>query len=94
MASFTLQAHRPFTFNLEGDATEYKIPALGSLSFDEVSEIAAAQRLTNIVEQGLAAKAFVLRYAPDLEDLGLGDTDYLMIFNAYAESQQKVKLGE
>ena len=94
MAIFTLQAHRSFVFNIEGDATEYKIPAFGSLSFDEVSEVAYAQRLTNLKEQGTAAKAFVLRYVPELEGLGLGDVDYLLIFNAYAESQQKAKLGE
>ena len=93
MANYTLKAHRPFVFDIEGDATEYKIPALGSLSFDEVSEITAMQKLTAPVEQGKSYKAFVLRYAPELEGLGLGDADYIMIFNAYAESQ-KVKLGE
>lgn len=94
MANFTLQAHRPFVFDIEGDSTEYKIPALGSLSFDEVSEITAMQSITNPVDQGKSYKAFVLRHVPELEELGLGDADYILIFNAYAESQRKVKLGE
>lgn len=93
MANYTLKAHRPFVFDIEGDATEYKIPALGSLSFDEVSEITAMQKLTDPVDQGKSFKAFILRYVPELEGLGLGDVDYIMIFNAYAESQ-KAKLGE
>ncbi|MBO4862379.1 MAG: hypothetical protein J5535_05740 [Firmicutes bacterium] len=94
MPNFTLKAHRPFVFNIEGDATEYKIPAFGALSFDEVSEINAMEKLKDPAAQGKSYKAFVLRYVPELESLGLGDVDYILIFNAYVESQQDAKLGE
>ena len=94
MANFTLKAHRPFVFNIEGDETEYKIPAFGALSFDDVSEMNATEKIKDLAERGKRYKAFVLRYAPELEDLGLGDTDYILIANAYVESQKDEKPGE
>lgn len=94
MANYTLKAHRPFVFNIEGDETEYKIPAFGALSFDEVSEMNAMEKLKDLSERGKRYKAFVLRHVPELEDLGLGDADYFLIVSAYVESQQDAKLGE
>ena len=72
----------------------YTLPALRSFSFDEAQEMKKIDDERNIVKKGGMIRAFVLRYAPELEKKKISDMEYLEIFNAFAMSEGRNELGE
>jgi hypothetical protein len=94
MANFTLRKHEDFTFVLEDDPkTVYTLPAASNLGFKEAQLMANFGDETTIEKQGELVKEFILKYAPELEDKGLGDMEYYAILNAYIEHNQNQKKG-
>ena len=89
----TLAEGWPFAFASDPD-TVYELPALSQLSYEEAKEMQEIGSMTDITEQGPLIKEFILSYAPDLEEMGLGDMEYYEIFNAYGLSEGREKLGE
>ena len=94
-ATFTLKKRRDWCFALEDDPKKvYTLPALSGLSYAEAERMKQIGSMTEITEQGPLIKEFILTYAPDLKDKGLGDMEFYEIFNAYGLSEGKEKLGE
>lgn len=94
-ATFTLKKRRDWSFALEDDPKKvYTLPALSGLSYQEAEKMKKIGEITDITEQGPLIKEFILSYAPDLADKGLGDMEYYEIFNAYGLSEGREKLGE
>ena len=79
-------------FIIEGqNGKKYLIPAFNSLSADDVSEIMGLTLDTPSEKRIGILKRFLLRFAPELENEGLGDVGYSQIFAAYEKEQN---LGE
>lgn len=94
-AAFTLKKRRDWSFALEDDPKKvYTLPALSGLSYAEADRMKQIGSMTEISEQGPLIKEFILSYAPELADKGLGDMEFYEIFNAYGLSEGKEKLGE
>ena len=94
-ANFTLKKRKDWSFALEDDPKKiYTLPALSGLSYEEAEKMKKIGSMTDITEQGPLVKEFILSYAPDLNDKGLGDMEYYEIFNAYGLSEGKDKAGE
>ena len=94
-ATFTLKQKKGWTFALDTDTKKvYTLPALSGLSFQEAERMKKIGSMTDITEQGPLITEFILSYAPDLEEMGLGDMEYYEIFNAYGLSEGREKLGE
>ena len=98
MANFTLKKKLDFEFTLEEEPEViYKIPTVSKLSFEEAQLMAKFGDETTIVKQGKMIRDFVLKYAPGLEEKGLGDMEYYAIFAAYikfAQDDQDSGMGE
>lgn len=94
-AAFTLKKRKDWSFALEDDPKKvYTLPALSGLSYAEADRMKQIGSMTEISEQGPLIKEFILSYAPELADKGLGDMEFYEIFNAYGLSEGKEKLGE
>jgi hypothetical protein len=92
---FTLKKRKDWSFALEDDPKKvYTLPALSGLSYAEADRMKQIGSMTEISEQGPLIKEFILSYAPELADKGLGDMEFYEIFNAYGLSEGKEKLGE
>ena len=78
---------KPQPFVIDGDKGKYLIPALATLSVDQVGDVLTLTPESPAAERVAAVKAFLLRMAPDLEQEGLGDVGYSMIFAAYEKEQ-------
>ena len=92
---FTLKKRKDWSFALEDDPKKvYTLPALSGLSYAEADRMKQIGSMTEIAEQGPLIKEFILSYAPELADKGLGDMEFYEIFNAYGLSEGKEKLGE
>lgn len=90
MADYVIRKHAGFTFNIEGDEKLYTIPPMNMLCSDDMKLLASMKaNPDDMAGNALIAKQFVLRYAPDLENAGIGDMDFVYIFNAYFEQQNK-----
>jgi len=95
MATFTLKKRTNWPFALEDNPGKiYTLPALSKLSYQEAERMKKIGEITDITEQGPLIKEFILSYAPDLAEKGLGDMEYYEIFNAYGLSEGKERLGE
>jgi hypothetical protein len=95
MTDFTLKKRRDFVFALEENPDKtYTIPALKSLSFEEAQAMTKIDAEDDIVKKGELIKAFILRHAPELEDLNLGGMEYFEIFNAYGLNEGNREMGE
>lgn len=85
MADFKLKKRVDFTFALEGDEeTVYTLPSIQSLSFEAAKAMASIDEEADLVKKGGMIRDFILKSVPALGDKGLGDMEYLEIFNAYA----------
>ena len=94
-ATFTLKKRTDFTFALEADTEKvYHLPSLKILSFEEAKKMASIDEIDDLVKKGEAIRDYILNACPDLKDKGLGDMEYLEIFNAYAMAEGKDSLGE
>jgi len=94
-ATFTLKKRKDWSFALEDEPGKvYTLPALSGLSYEEADRMQKIGQLKDVTEQGPMIKAFILKYAPELEDKGLGDMEYYEIFNAYGMSEGREKMGE
>lgn len=95
MADYILEKRKAFEFALE-DAPEktYSIPALKSLSFEDAQHLTKIDDEKNIVKRGRMIRDFILKFAPDLETMDLGDMEYFGIYNAYGASFNKTEMGE
>jgi hypothetical protein len=94
-ANFTLKKRKDWSFSLEDYPDKvYTLPALSGLSYEEAERMKKIGSMTEITEQGPLVKEFILSYAPDLAEKGIGDMEYYEIFNAYGLSEGKEKLGE
>lgn len=78
-------------FIIEGQNGKYMIPAFSSLSTEDMGEILQLKPETPTAERMQILKRFLLRFAPELENEGLGDMGYSQIFTAYEKEQN---LGE
>lgn len=94
MADYIVRKHRGFTFALEGCTDVYTLPALSQLSFAEAEMMRKIDQAEDLEKRGKLVKEFVLKYAPALNDADIGDMEYFSIFNEYALSEGKAKLGE
>ena len=95
MADFIVRKRRDFVFAVE-DAPDqtFTLPAISSLGFEDVKLVTKANEEEDIVKRGQLIKEFILKYAPGLEDLGLGGMEYFEIYNAYGLAMGKNQLGE
>ncbi len=89
MADFTLKKKKVFTFSLEGSKKVYTLPPVAKLPIDQVVVFQKFQDMETL-ETFKAAKEFVVKNCPDLEDADLGDYEYMEIFGAYAKSQNNM----
>lgn len=78
---------KPQPFIIKGEKGEYLIPALKTLSIDQIGDVMALTPDTLPAERVAAVKSFLLRLAPGLEEEGLGDFGYAEIFAAYEKEQ-------
>lgn len=95
MADFIVRRRRDFVFAVE-DAPEktFTLPGPSSLSFEDAAITEPLNRETDIAKRGEIIKRFVLKFAPGLEALDIGDLDYVEIYNAYILAVGREKLGE
>ena len=95
MADFTLKRHKDFQFSLDDNPEKvYVLPALRSLGFEDVQVMTKIDDEQDIVKRGNMVRDFILKYAPELEDLNLGGMEYFEIFNAYGLHEGRENLGE
>lgn len=95
MADFTLKRHKDFIFALEDNPEKtYTLPALRSLSFEDAQAMTKIDEEDDIVKKGNLIRNFILKHAPELEDMNLGGMEFFEIFNAYGLSAGKDSLGE
>ena len=92
MADFVMKKRKGFTFRIEDDAHVYAIPALSNLSFADVAMLSKADKETDIVKRGKIVRDFILKFAPDLENLS--DMEFFEIYNAYAQTIGHATMGE
>lgn len=84
MADFVLSRKKDFTFALDSDGGKvYTLPPITSLPFEDVQLLTKANEETDFVKRGNMIKKFILEYAPELEEIGLGAMEYFDIYNAY-----------
>ena len=82
-------------FALEEDEKKvYTLPPLSKLDYKEAEMMRRIGNEDDIEKQGKAIKEFILRHVPELKDKDIGDMGYAAIFNEYALSQGRDKLGE
>lgn len=95
MADFIVRKRRDFVFAVE-DAPDqtFTLPAISSLGFEDVKLVTKANEEEDIVKRGELIQEFILKYAPGLEDLGLGGMEYFEIYNAYGLAMGRNRLGE
>lgn len=86
MADFTLKKKKDFTFSIEGNKKVYSLPPITKLPIDQVIVFQKFQEM-DTADTFKAAKEFVVNNCPEIEDLNLGDYEYMEIFGAYAKSQ-------
>ena len=95
MADFKLKRRIDFTFALEGDeGNVYTLPSLKSLSFEAAQAMSRIDDEDDLVKKGGMIRDFILANVPGLADKGLGDMEYLEIFNAYVRHEGETALGE
>lgn len=82
---YVIKKTQPFV--IKGQKKDYLIPALTTLSTEQVGDVLALTTDTPVAERVAAVKSFLLRMAPDLADEELGDVGYSMIFAAYEKEQ-------
>lgn len=94
MANCIIRKRTDFTFALEGADTVYTLPALSRLSFAEAELMRKIGQAEDLEKRGKLVKEFILKHAPELKDADIGDMEYFSIFNEYAMSEGRAKLGE
>lgn len=94
MANYIIRKRTDFTFALDGADTVYTLPALSRLSFAEAELMQKINQAEDLEKRGKLVKDFILKHAPELKDADIGDMEYFSIFNEYALSEGRAKLGE
>lgn len=95
MADFIVKKRRDFVFAVETAPDQtFTLPASSALEFEDAKLMAAAAAEDDIVKRGEIIKAFVLKYAPGLKQIGLSGMEYFEIYNAYALAMGRDRLGE
>lgn len=87
--AYTIPKAQPFI--IHGEKGDYLIPAMSTLSTDDMGDILTMVPDTPAAEKVAHAKAFLLRMAPDLEKEDLGDWGYFQIYMAYEKEQNPGK---
>lgn len=82
---------KPEPFAIKGEQGNYIIPAMSTLSTDQMGDILTMLPETPAAEKVAIAKAFLLRMAPELEQEELGDWGYFQIYMAYEKEQNPGK---
>ena len=94
MAGYVLQEHEPYIITGKEGKT-YEIPAILNLSVDQIGYMVKFNESTDAVEKTKICKDFFLSVAPELEEEGVKDMEYFMIFEDYNKtSRLSPKLGE
>lgn len=83
--AYVIKTPKPFA--IEGQKGKYMIPALSTLSVDEIGGIMSLTADTPVSERVAAVKDFLLRMAPGLAEEELGDYGFAQIFGAYEKEQ-------
>lgn len=92
---FVLKNDPGWEFAMEEDEKKvYTLPPLSKLDYKEAEMMRRIGNEDDIEKQGKAIKEFILRHVPELKDKDIGDMGYAAIFNEYALSQGRDKLGE
>jgi hypothetical protein len=92
---FVLKNDPGWEFALEEDPGKvYTLPPLSKLDYQEAEMMRQIGKEDNLEKQGKAIKEFVLKHVPELQSKEIGDMGYAAIFNEYALSQGRDKLGE
>ena len=87
--AYTIPKVQPFI--IHGEKGDYLIPAMSTLSTDDMGDILTMVPDTPAAEKVARAKAFLLRMAPDMEKEDLGDWGYFQIYMAYEKEQNPGK---
>ena len=93
MAAFILKKKADFEFQIEGSDKIYTIPAIDTLSLDEVETLRGIRTQNNLKENMETFKKVILDKCEGLAEANLSDFQMLLILRAYEESQGE-KAGE
>ena len=94
-AHFTLPKHEEFVFHLDGVDGEFTLPAIGTLTSEQAFTIARTQLPeTSVKEKHELMKGFLLEFCPELEEKGLGENDWNLIFGFYVQNQNARFVGK
>lgn len=94
MAGYVLREHEPYIITGKTGKT-YEIPAIMNLTVDEIGYMVKFNECTDAVEKTKICKEFFLSVAPGLEEEGVKDMEFFMIFNDYNKNARLTpKLGE
>ena len=91
---YQLADHEPYVITGKG-GKEYKIPAPIDMNFEAMEIVLRFNKSEDEIEKTKLCKEFFLYFAPDLEEEGISDMEYFIIFKDYNKGKvvQK-KLGE
>lgn len=88
-------AAEPFSFQLQGHPEKtFVIPPISCVGYKDVELFNKINDEEDFEKRGELVKSFILKYAPEVEDLVAGEMMYFEIFNAYGLEQGKNNLGE
>lgn len=91
--AFVLKKKEDFEFQIEGSEKIYTIPAIDTLTFDEVEALRSIRGSQNIKENMETFKNVLFAKCEGLEEANLSDFQMLLLLKAYEESQGE-KVGE
>lgn len=79
---YTIKKHEPYY--IEGaEGKKYSVPAPANLDIDDAETMIRFNEAQDPKEKLTICKAFILKYAPELEQEGIGAMEYFMIFQDY-----------
>lgn len=95
MTDFVIKRRKDFVFAIE-DAPDqtYTLPTLSGLGFEDAQLLVKIDGEKDLAKRGPLVRDFILRFAPQLADAGVGDMQYLEIYNAYGLFMGREQLGE
>lgn len=94
---YQLKDHDPYIITGK-EGREYRIPAPIDMNLDEIELMLNYNSSKDEIEKTKMCKEYLLHFAPDLENEGISDMEYFLIFQDYNESclikKKNNKLGE
>ncbi len=82
---YKLEKHDPYV--IEGkEGKKYEIPIALDMNLTQIEIMARFNKAEDEIEKAKLCKEFFLTAAPDLEDEGISDMEYFVIFQDYNKS--------